>query len=227
MMKQKSLLVFTCSCSLTVNISLSSEGWELIRIFAQICQAHSVITACLPAHPSSESHISFKAWIFPDFSMIIPPTIPTHWLPHPCISVALIFNLEIFHLERTDWQMSSRKTKCKWYMGNLYKNTERNGRINGLQDGCELVSSENGVRLYCLSNSFPSFIPLLLYLSLLSLLSPSFPISCLWTLLCHIFDVQIAPDGSPVLNSLCPLAPTTDQESTSCSLILILGTRRF
>lgn len=113
-------------------------------------------------------------------------------------------------------------------MGNLYKNTERNrnGWISRFQDGCELVSPENGAGLYCLSNSLFLLKPLLLYFSLLPLSSPSLPIF-FWALLSHIFGVQMAPDGSPVLNSLCPLAPITDQESTSQSLILIFGTRRL
>ena len=114
-------------------------------------------------------------------------------------------------------------------MGNLYKTTERNrnGWISRLRDGCELVCPKNGAGLYCLSDSFSLLYPLLLYFSLLSLSSPPFPIFFLWALLSHTFGVHMAPDGSPVLNSICPLAPTTDQESTSQSLILILGTRRL
>lgn len=86
--------------------------------------------------------------------------------------------------------MSSRKTKYRWNMGNLYKNTERNRNVwmSRLQDGCGLVGPENGTGLYCLSNSFsllhppPSLLLFVIFIQsfLPSILPLSFTFSYLW-----------------------------------------------
>ena len=67
-----------------------------------------------------------------------------------------------------------------------------------LQDGCEWVNSEKGAGLSCISSSTP-LLPPYLFLSV-------------------IFTQSLLPHGSPVLNSCCSLAHTTDQKPSSQSL---------